>query len=548
MDGGKVKKPKNKVKSINKDKVNKDVSKDKKDNKGNKYQKNQVQPFVPKKAAYVSTCSFVEGVGEFCKEKLGYKFPTTWGGFNMCMTPIPGLGRKKKYLFVSRIFLTPEMMYGGKIVVGTKPSPVTQAPHMRSQDYSQSFFWGNWSGTEMSVMFIGEFDSIRGLVIDESYTPFILSGCKSYFQKPPCVYTQAKQLGIPGMLLHQMSQLSCSDYRIFTLGNDIILHDAYTTFLNKMVLNHEQKMIRYERWVSSMCQLPKWLTGKDIEERKALEEKLMLAANLSNKKKTVGGGASVKRTETEKTTVTGMDTQNFKNELETGAAYYKYFDKNWSFIGMQGEQMMFLDWFYKDGVHAVNLDPATGYCIRKRIVEFNKDPIPRDADDAYPDFSLGTTTMSISKGKKIDVIGVGHVKFHWDYVNFEGSRLYKEVAKIDALFNKTFGRNYKRHIKYVYACFFYRIKEHSKNQFEMTISDLWIPFFEKEKERYHSLVVFPMGVTKSLDNAEEFHVSAGLSDYYNIVMTFKKEDVISKLVHDVSNMNMKKLNLDLIRY
>lgn len=528
MDGGKVKK------------VKKPIAKGKTKDKGGKVKSIATKAAVQNKivSSYDSTCMFLNGVGEFCKAKLGYKFPTTWGGFNVCMAPIPAMGRTaNKYLFVSRIFLTPEMMYGGKIVVGTKPSPVTQAPHMRSQDYSQSFFWGNWSGTELSVMFIGSFDAENGLVIDESYTPFILSGCKSFFQKPPCVYTQAKELGIPGMLLHQMSQLSCSDYRIFTLGNDIIMHDAYTTFLNKMVLNHEQKMIRYERWVSSMCQLPTWLTGKDIEERQAAE--LLKKQQAKVIKKSGGARTAV---------ITGMDTKKFKNELVTGAPYYKYFDKNWSFIGMQGEQLMFLDWFYPDGVHAVTLDPETGYCIRKRIVEFNKDPIPRDADEMYPDFSLGTTTMSITKGKRIDVIGVGHVKFHWDHVSFEGSRLYKEVAKIDALFNKTFGRNYKRHIKYVYACFFYRIKQHSKNKFDMTMSDLWIPFFEKEKEKYHSLVVFPMGVTKSLDNEQDFHVSAGLSDYYNIVMTFKKEDVLSKLVHDVSNMNMKKLYLDVIRY
>jgi hypothetical protein len=249
---------------------------------------------------------------------------------------------------------------------------------------------------------------------------------------------------------------------------------------------------------------------------------------------------------------TGMDTPLFKNELITGAPYYKYFDKNWSFLGMQGDdQMLFLDWFYEDGVHAVALDTTTGYCTRKLIVPFQKDPIPRDADERYPDFSLGTTTMSLNnKSNLIDVIGVGHVKFHWDYIDYnKGSRLYKEVAKIDGIFNKTFGRNYKRHIKYVYACFFYRIKQTSKNKFEMTMSNLWIPFFEQEKSKYHTLVAFPMAVTKSTSNNKEFHVSAGLSDFYNVVLTFNKEEVINKhLVHDVSNMNMKKLFIELIKY
>jgi hypothetical protein len=217
---------------------------------------------------------------------------------------------------------------------------------------------------------------------------------------------------------------------------------------------------------------------------------------------------------------------------------------------MQGDEMLFLDWFYKDGVHAVALDPTTGYCTRKRIVTFNKDPVPGKSDDKYPDFSLGTTTMSISSKKTlIDVIGVGHVKFHWEFIDFnKGTRLYREVAKIDAIFSKTFGRNYKRHIAYVYACFFYRIKQTGKNKFEMTMSNLWIPFFEHEKTKYHSLVTFPMGVTHSLTNNKEFHVSAGVSDFYNVILTFDKEDVIGKLTHDVSNMNMKKLYIDLIKY
>jgi hypothetical protein len=478
------------------------------------------------KTRFNSSYHFLEGVGEFCKEKLGYKYPSTWGGFNVCMTPIPSLGRKQRYLFVSRVFLTPEMMHSGKIIVGTKPSPVTQAPHMRSQDYTQNFMWGNWGqGTEMSVMFIGSYDSKNGLIIDKTYTPFIISGCKSFFQKPPCVYKEAKELGIPSMLVHYMSQLTCSDFRVLTLDNDILMHDAYTTYLNKVLINHNSKTMRYERFVSSMCQLPTWLTGKDVEARSLIKQS--------------GGSGRQQR----KTTI-----ETFKNELKDGSPYYKYFDKNWSFIGMQGEQMMFLDWFYEDGVHAVSLDPKTGYCVRNRIVEYKKDPIPRDATEVYPDFSLGTTTMSLSKTSKIDCIGVGHVKFHWDYVGFTGSRLYKQVAKIDAIFNKQFGRNYKRHIKYVYACFFYRIKQSSKSKFEMTISNLWIPYFPNEKNKYHSLVVFPMGVSKSLNDDKEIFVSAGVSDYYNVVLNFKKQEVLNSLVHDVSQMNMKKLSLDMIKY
>jgi hypothetical protein len=488
------------------------------------------------KSSYKTSYTFLEGVGDFVKAKLGDKFPTNWGGFNTCLTPIPGYENENKYLFISRVFLTYDMLFSKKIVPGSKYFGSIQIPHMRPQDWSNYFPWGNWgNGLEMSIMFVGSIDNKKGFAIDETYTPFTMLGCKSHFQKPPCVYSQARELGIPSMLLKPSHQFSCSDFRIFRLGDDIIMHDAYTNYLNKVNVNHEKKIIRYEHWVSSVCQLPTSITGKDI----VLDNGSSVPSGGSIKPQRKG--ISIRR----KANSTKPD---FSNHLTDGSPYYKYFDKNWSFIGMQGEQMLFLDWFYEDGVHTVSLDPTTGYCTRKCIVPFKKDPIPRDATEMFPDFSLGTTTMSISKGKQIDIIGVGHVKFHWDYVGFNGTKLYKEVARIDAVFNKTFGKNYKRHMKYVYAAFFYRIKQTSKNNFQMTMSNLWIPFFEQEKSRYHSLVFFPMGVTQSLSNSKEFLVSAGVTDYYNVVMTFNKEDVLSKLTHDISNMNMKKLYLDLIRY
>ncbi len=510
--------------------------------------KTEKQSTTPK--TYTSTYKFIEGVGEFVKAKLGDKFPTTWGGFNVCMAPIPGHHTEKKYLFVSRVYMTYDMLFANKIVPGTRYIANSEDVHMRPQDWSNFFPWGNWgNGIEMSIMYVGSFDSKNGITLDKTYTPFLMSGCKSHFQKPPCIYTQTKELGIPGALSHMSFQYTCSDYRIFTLGDEIIMHDAYSNYLNKVNVNHDKKIIRFERWITSVCQLPKSVTGRDLEELPLNASSLPLPLSAGGSAPSSSSRRSSHRsTKSTNSSLSGMDTEKFKNNLTNGASYYKYFDKNWSFIGKQGEEMLFLDWFYEDGVHAVSLDPETGYCTRKRIIKFNKDVIPKDATEIYPDFSLGTTTMSISKGKMIDVIGVGHVKFHWDYVNYNGSRLHKEIAKIDTVFSKTFGRNYKRHSKYVYAAFFYRLKQTGKNQFQMNISNLWIPFFEKEKDKYHSLVFFPMGVTKSLDNEREFHVSGGFTDYYNGVLTFNKEEVLSSLVHDVSNMNLRKLYVNLIKY
>jgi hypothetical protein len=455
----------------------------------------------------------MEGVGQFLQHKLGKLYPIEWGGFNACIVPIPSLKKEKKYVIVTRVFLTHDMLFYHKVIPGSKKSKdatATSLQHMRSHDWSTFFPWGNWeNGIEMSVMFIAQVHSDigRGIEIDTSYMPFIISGCTSKFQRHPYAYKQAAELGIPSMFVTRSHQLTCSDFRVFTLGNDIIMHDAYTNFLFKVHIDKRTKQIRYEPWVKSVCKLPK------------------------------------------RTPPSG-----YRNRIIHDAPYYKYFDKNWSYIGKTNSgEMMFLDWFYEDGVHAVSMHPETGYCTRNRIVQFGKDIIPKDANELYPDFSFGSTTMSIAgtKSTHIDVIGVGHVKFPWKYIHETTSKLYTAVAGIDALFDQTYRKKYIRHTKYVYAAYFYRVKQVSQDptpMFQMTMSDLWIPMFQKEKHRYHSLVFFPMSVTQSLDNREMFHVSTGVTDFYNVVLTFDKKSVLKKLVHDVSNMTMSNLNIDLIMY
>lgn len=219
----------------------------------------QPQPRNPNQTSYKSSYHFIEGVGEFVKSKLGDKYPTTWGGFNACMTPIPSLQSEKKFLFVHRVYMTYDMLFANKIIPGSKYNASFPAPpHMRPHDWSSYFPWSNWSsGIEMSIMYVATFDSTKGITLDTTYTPFLLGpgGCKSFFQKPPCVYSQSKEIGIPGMLLHPSFQFSCSDYRIFTLQDQIIMHDAYTNYLHKVNVNHDKKIIRFERWVTSVCQL-----------------------------------------------------------------------------------------------------------------------------------------------------------------------------------------------------------------------------------------------------------------------------------------------------
>lgn len=222
--------------------------------------------------------------------------------------------------------------------------------------------------------------------------------------------------------------------------------------------------------------------------------------------------------------------------------YYKFFDKNWSFLGNYDGKLMFLDWFYENGVHAILLDPDAKSCKRKVLVEFKKDVVPKDhGPDGFPAFSVGSTTLQLKKSKNIDVLGVGHVKFVWGE---QDCRLAKDVMKIDAMFDNTFANKYRRHFKHMYASFFFRVTEGAGGKFRVAMSDLWIPFLENEKKRYHTLVMFPMSV---FGDKDVIHVSAGMSDFYNVIYTFNKKSVLKSLVHDVSKFDRDKLKIKLIR-
>lgn len=436
-----------------------------------------------------STYMYVENIGSFFNDVFGYKYPLTWGGFNLSMTKIPDM--PDKYICVTRVVYTPEMA-NEKIVVGTNPA--NRADHMRPHDYTRFFMWSNWSfATELSVLFVGNFDSEKGFTVDKRYKPLLINTCFSNFQKPPCMFSkQTGNLGID-MLLYASFRMRCTDFRLFTVGDCIIIQDTHATSLKKVLIHHKNKTIRIERWVDQVCKLPDKFSPNTI-----------------------------------------------KNALRDGAPYYKFFDKNWSYIGKFKDKLMFLDWFYSDGVYTVLFDQETASCARKRIVNFKKDIIPKDGS---PAFSVGSTTLQLNKSKNIDVLGVGHVKFVWDDVLLRRSKLDKEVMRIDKLFKDTFANMYRRHVKYVYASFFFRITENADGKFKMTMSDLWIPFMKAEKKRFHTLVTFPMSVW---DDNEKVHVSGGASDMYNMVYTFDKQSVLKRLVHDASQFEQDKLKLGLI--
>ena len=77
----------------------------------------------------------------------------------------------------------------------------------------------------------------------------------------------------------------------------------------------------------------------------------------------------------------------------------------------------------------------------------------------------------------------------------------------------------------------------------MSISDLWIPCFQNEKEKWHTLVMFPMSIVQDRRHKTNAHVAMGVSDYYNVILTFDKRDILKSLINDVSRFDINALDV-----
>lgn len=430
---------------------------------------------------------FIESVGPMLQQRFGeHQHPRWWSGFNACMTGVPGAGPANRVLLAVRLARTEAMRR--PIVPGIRNTPQHRAlPWTRESDLSDGFMWGTPYAVDVSCVMVGTFDDAHGFRPDPAYAPYMAHECSGRFLRVPD--DKKTPVAVPAWIAQRQLSVPCQDLRIFAVGEHVYMHDAYAMFVSRVRIDEARKRVVVEKWAPALCM-----------ERPASTPK--------------------------------------------ATPYLKYFDKNWSFVGSAPDgSLMFMDWFYEPGVRMVFAAPGSGACHRMVVVPFRKDVIPKEPTDTMPGFSFGSTTLQLGRGTKyVDALGVGHVKFMWRHMLRPKSALYRSALEIDAQFVNRFGAHYKRHYKSVYASYFFRLKQSSPSKFTLTMSDLWIPMFEKETARYHSLISFPMGVIAA-DGDKHLLVSGGLTDCYNVLMKFDREAVLKSLVHDAGEMDLSKLRL-----
>ncbi len=436
------------------------------------------------------------GLGAFLHSLLGDRFPPWWDGFNACMAPVPNAPRPGMVVLSVRCATTQAMRRSG---VASMPLGLHDTPQHRAlvwvrvpQDLSAGFMWGDWRLDDFTAVLVGSYESATGRFRpDADYSPYFSFECRSRFVPAPPGSEVAKQ--VPGWIQFRKLEVPCQDVRLF-LGEDgeLVMHDAYTLFMRRLRVDHARKAITLVEWLPSVC----------------------LAAARS----------------------------------PADEDYVKHFDKNWSYVGQSpdGGRLLFLDWFYPDGVYGVWVPTASGRmgrCQKALLVPFRGDALPREGDARLPAFSFGSTTLRVGGGKApMDALGVGHVKFSWTHMLAPQSPLYAQMAQLDQRMAARYGARYKRHYKSAYAWFWFRFSSKAGGKYGMTISDLWVPELADEGRPYHSLISFPVGLMR--DGPDTLVLSGGLSDYYCFSMRVPVKEALALAgAHDVEKMNIAQLSL-----
>ncbi|MCA9508707.1 MAG: hypothetical protein KC505_09840 [Myxococcales bacterium] len=165
-----------------------------------------------------------------------------------------------------------------------------------------------------------------------------------------------------------------------------------------------------------------------------------------------------------------------------------------------------------------------------------------------PLFSFGTPHVSL--GNKL--LGVGHIKIQNNREEFtyeENSNIDRFRAHLDDVF-KDF--NYVRCDAFyqysgvskrktqLYLMYFYVIDtdEFGKPK-AMTVSDAFLPLpSDPGAKDYIFSLIFPMGVSKSLDDENKLLISAGYGDYESFLMSIHLDDFMKLCRHDLQQLDL----------
>lgn len=211
--------------------------------------------------------------------------------------------------------------------------------------------------------------------------------------------------------------------------------------------------------------------------------------------------------------------------------FVKVFEKNWSmyksYFDDNGLNMLFFHDYDDKGIISIHYNKKT--CSQKYLVKFNKDPIPVD-DNSDVRFSFGSTIIETSKGV---YLGVGHTKF------IIKNNSNKKITHIHTSLKKVFKEKYKYHPTRMYCMYFF---QYDSNTNKFLISNSFLPI--KLCNNYIFSLVFPMSIINKYD---KYWISMGYGDYTNLILSFTKDEIDNKLIHDVENFDMNKYDIELLR-
>lgn len=436
--------------------------------------------------------SYADFSSFFTEEVPEEKLPKiNWGGFNLSITPLPFLN---SYLCVSRLHILP-IMRTHKIIPGIfynksipKKYSEEQFKTFSNKDFSKTFFWENWNGDDYAIYFIAKLKNGK-LIPDKNFEPMVSLNVKSKVQPVP----RPSNPPIPAWVLNP--KITSSDFRVAELDNKPITYDAFLGSINEVLIFNKTKQLSQKPIIDSLC-IPKDQTYPSEW-----------------------------------------------NPLRNNEPYIKYFDKNWSIVGRlpsnidKEKRILFLDWFYQDGIWGV-LGGNDGFCSRIKLINFDKEPIPNNPTQEIPGFSFGSTLMDIShlSNIKLDKIGVGHIKLEYtgNTSNNKYNKIFNNIRNI--LIEKYGNDNFRNHYKFAYAAFFFRI--YYKNGWKMLLSSAWFPILENAEQLYHSLIYFPMSITQSLEKKTTCLISGGYTDFHNIILEFPISDLIKSCTIDSSDFSL----------
>jgi len=413
-----------------------------------------------------------------------YLYPFKNYGFNMSF-----VNMKNKYIFSVRcVFPIKNIVEEKKLVPGVRPSfKGFREDYLTDDDISEYYIWTWKNYFEATYLFVGSINEKLEIKPDTSVKPYIISG--------PTYNLQYKR-GDDEDTMYIPFRTAVEDFRLYNYRGKIYIIDSAINQIRQLYVKNN-KIYTYTKF-DNICNIVFYNSNK---------------------------------------------TNRYNTD-----SYYKIYEKNWSLYKVDNnkerkeEKFYFLHDFSENGIEGVNYNAITEKCKNKILIPYKPNTFPKTGVFRY---SFGSTTVFISDDNKKGYLGVGHIKIKFqqekeDIENFtEDEKYYYDLfLSVHKMYRDTFGKKYKPHKTAQYYGFFFLYDSYSDKFY---ISDLFLP--KTYSKDYYFTLIFPTAVVKKNNDVI---VSMGYGDYTNILLKIPISTVFEKLKHDVSEMKVTDVKLELL--